>query len=501
MKSDLILVVDDDLNLRKTLSDILKAKGYNCITAGSGAEGLALMKASPADIALIDLRLPDMTGIEVLRKLKDAYPEVEAIVFTGNASLESAIEATNKGAFSFLQKPYEIEQLLLNIRHASEKKQASDDIRKTQNTLQKILNILPYGIFIIGLDKRIRYANKAAVEMSGYDSEDDIRGMQCNDAMCPVRKDRCPVLDFGQHLEQSERALVTRQGKHLPVLKTVIPVEIDGEDLLLEAVVDITERKKVEHELDMAHATLFHASRLSQLGEMATGIAHEINQPLNIIGIASQTVLADAEDSMLPPLHPNVEETFHLINKQVSRINGIIEHLRTFARKDNNGNSHVKTDVTDAVKGSLSLISAQLRLRDIRIETDFQEDLSPVAANTNRLEQVFLNLITNARDALELRPKDTEKVLHIRTYHAEDGCVIAEFTDNGGGIPPQIQKNIFDPFFTTKEVGKGTGLGLSISFGIIEEHSGRIDLEVTEGVGSTFRVILPVMASAEVSNV
>lgn len=132
-----ILIIDDDPGLRKTLADILRIKGYDILTAGSGAEGLALFGDYPVNLALIDLGLPDMPGLEVLDKVKAAHPFIEVIILTGNATLDSAIEATNRGAFSYLLKPYEIERLLLHIRRATEKQQAEEKIAKDSIELRK----------------------------------------------------------------------------------------------------------------------------------------------------------------------------------------------------------------------------------------------------------------------------------------------------------------------------------------------------------------------------
>lgn len=134
-----ILIIDDDPNLRKTLTDILSAKGYEIHAAGNGAEGLDLIKNHDIRLALVDLRLPDMSGIDLLEKIKADQPSIEAIILTGNATLDSAIEATNRGAFSYLQKPYDIDQLLLQIRRAIEKRQAEEAREKLVRELQEAL--------------------------------------------------------------------------------------------------------------------------------------------------------------------------------------------------------------------------------------------------------------------------------------------------------------------------------------------------------------------------
>ncbi len=134
-----ILIIDDDANLRRTLSDILRAQGYEAHAAGNGIEGLDLLKQQTIHLALVDLRLPDISGLEVLEKIKADYPSIEAIILTGNATLDSAIEATNRGAFSYLQKPYDMDQLLLHIRRAIEKRQAEEAREKLIRELREAL--------------------------------------------------------------------------------------------------------------------------------------------------------------------------------------------------------------------------------------------------------------------------------------------------------------------------------------------------------------------------
>jgi len=139
MKKSTILIIDDDTNLRKTLSDILRAKGYETLAAKDGTEGLSLIGQNQVNLVLIDLRLPDISGLEVLSKVKAGYPFTEAVILTGNASLDSAIEATNKGAFSYLQKPYDIDQLLLHVRRAIEKQQSEETIREYREHLEELV--------------------------------------------------------------------------------------------------------------------------------------------------------------------------------------------------------------------------------------------------------------------------------------------------------------------------------------------------------------------------
>jgi C4-dicarboxylate-specific signal transduction histidine kinase len=247
------------------------------------------------------------------------------------------------------------------------------------------------------------------------------------------------------------------------------------------------EMERREHELRDKQEQLVQAGKLATLGELTTGVAHELNNPLNNIGLYignvidrvhlgkfdNAQVLADLEKAM----------------DQVQKATEIISHLRTFGRAASVTVERV--DMDDVVERALSLMHEQLRLRAIEVELDLSPDDLVVLGNPIQLEQVFINLLTNARDALAEAP---ERKIRISSRLDGDEIQIA-FADSGGGIPEQIQSRIFDPFFTTKEVGAGTGLGLSITYSIIKEHGGEIALAASPQ-GALFDIALPLAKEA-----
>lgn len=166
-----ILIIDDDANLRKTLSDILRAKGYDALAAKDGAEGLDLLRRCSVDVVLIDLELPDIPGIEVLDAGKASCPSTEAIILTGNATLDSAIEATNRGAFSYLQKPYDIDQLMLHIKRAVDKQQTEKALLESENKFRDLSEKSLVGIYLIQGDI-FSYVNPKLAEIFGYTADE-----------------------------------------------------------------------------------------------------------------------------------------------------------------------------------------------------------------------------------------------------------------------------------------------------------------------------------------
>lgn len=250
------------------------------------------------------------------------------------------------------------------------------------------------------------------------------------------------------------------------------------------------EIQRREHELREKQEQLVQAAKLATLGELTTGIAHELNNPLNNIGLFVGNVIDMVElgmndkDAVLRELKDTM--------RQVGKATEIISHLRTFGRA-----AHVSREplaVKEVILRALSLMQEQFRLREIKVQLEMGEEDGPrVIGNAIRLEQVFINLLTNARDALTDAPR---KLIRIRCAVAGEMVCLA-FEDSGCGIPAELKEKIFDPFFTTKQVGSGTGLGLSITYGIISDHQGTISVDSPPGRGARFLIQLPLATSSK----
>jgi C4-dicarboxylate-specific signal transduction histidine kinase len=243
------------------------------------------------------------------------------------------------------------------------------------------------------------------------------------------------------------------------------------------------EMERREQELRDKQEQLVQAGKLATLGELTTGVAHELNNPLNNIGLYVGNVIDRLRVGEIEtePLVGDLEKAMEQIRKATE----IISHLRTFGRAARV--SIVQVDVDDVIERSLLLVQEQLRLRGIGVELELCPDELLVLANPIQLEQVFINLLTNARDALA---DSTRKTIRIASSRDEERIRIA-FSDTGPGIPRDLQQRIFDPFFTTKEVGAGTGLGLSITYSILKEYGGDISVASRPGEGARFVIELP----------
>ena len=301
--------------------------------------------------------------------------------------------------------------------------------------------------------------------------------------LADYESDRSRLAGQTERLDNSRRALMhILQDAHQSNLrlensrKAMIHIMSD----LKETTAEVQRR---EQELREKQEQLVQAGKLATLGELTTGIAHELNNPLNNIGLFIGNAIDRIELGMGNPQH--ILQELHNAMHQVRKATEIISHLRTFGRAASV--SYEPVAVNRVIESAISLIQEQLRLRQIEVVLHFPEEDVIVAGNAIQLEQVFLNLLTNARDAMAQAPR---KVISIECVSKGDMVEIG-FCDTGPGIPPGFEQRVFDPFFTTKEVGAGTGLGLSITYGIIKEHQGTITVQNLPGAGAFFLIQLP----------
>jgi signal transduction histidine kinase len=241
------------------------------------------------------------------------------------------------------------------------------------------------------------------------------------------------------------------------------------------------ETERVNHALEEAHAQVIQAGKMAVFGELGAGLAHDLKQPL-----ASIRGFAQLMGRRLGNKDPEVERHLKLIIESVDHMNQIVAALKDFARKSSVEFREV--DVNQVLERTCLLFEGQLRSRSVKLEVDLEKNLPSVRGEPNQLQQVFTNLLANARDALE--PGGGTVRVRSQSLGGGDQVVIS-VTDNGPGIPPEHLAKIFSSFFTTKPEGKGTGLGLSITEGIVSDHGGRIDVSSRPSEATTFRIYLP----------
>jgi C4-dicarboxylate-specific signal transduction histidine kinase len=296
-------------------------------------------------------------------------------------------------------------------------------------------------------------------------------------------QDRRRLVQQTAHLDNSRRALLhILQDSHSSNIRLEqgrkAMIHIMGD--LRDTTAEIQQR---EQELREKQEQLVQAAKLATLGELTTGVAHELNNPLNNIGLfignVSDLIELGAVD------RDRVRRDLTRATEQVHKASQIISHLRTFGRAA--PASRERVAVNGIIVQALSLLQEQMKLRNIEVELELCDEDPVVIGNAIQLEQVFLNLLTNARDALA---QSARKLIRISSG-VERNTLRLVFADTGPGIPTGLERRVFDPFFTTKEVGAGTGLGLSITYGIVRDHQGTISIDNTPGAGATFIIELP----------
>ncbi|MBN1382000.1 MAG: PAS domain S-box protein [Deltaproteobacteria bacterium] len=378
------------------------------------------------------------------------------------------------------------------MRDLSERISIENKLREANRFLTNIIISSVDGIIAADIKGNIILFNQGAERMLGYLRDEVINGgVHITKIYTPglakelMRRLRSP--DYGPigKLSSTEISAVTKQGEILPAsLSAAIIYDEAGREIASVGIfTDLRERIRMQKELEDTHLKLLHSEKMASLGKLAAGVAHEINNPLGGILLYANLLFED-----MPPDHSQSANVKKIID-QTLRCKDIVKELLDFGRQAEH--NMVMCDTNHILEQSISLLSKQSSFHNIQIIKEFDPLLMPITADPGQLNQVFINLMTNAADAM-----NGLGTLTVRTYSLpEENKVGVEFSDTGCGIPPEIIPRIFDPFFTTKDMGKGTGLGLSTVYGIIGEHGGTIDVRSEPNEGTTFILRLPVQAT------
>jgi histidine kinase len=359
-----------------------------------------------------------------------------------------------------------------------------EELKRSEEKYRTLFNSDPNPIFVLDFNTlEIQDANERALNFYGYE-KGEVLGESFLDLADPQERDRLRKVSWDQEGAVYKVRQHTKENGSIVVNIRYSSLRDMGRDTVIVTTSDVTERVKSE-------AQLIQASKMATLGEMSAGVAHELNQPLSVIKTSASFIAKkiSRNESVDPDILRDLADE---MDSQVDRASLIINHLRQFGRKTDIRKMNVQ--LNDCIRGTFTVLGRQLEVHGVKVELHLDAELPPIRGDSNRLEQIFLNLIMNARDAMdakeELAGKGVEKILEIASFRENDEVVVT-ISDTGLGMSEEVKEKIFEPFFTTKPVGKGTGLGLSISFGIIRDYDGNIDLESVEGQGTTFRIRFP----------
>jgi two-component system NtrC family sensor kinase len=459
------------------------------------AKSRGIPASGPLDLSFLDPQRPELAKgylfFESVRRVFGVTPEAQATIERLDLHYYLAIQVedrtlgylalgrTRKGDFlssediDLLQTIANYLAIALeNARLYESLEQKANQYQELRDFSENIIASINAGVLACDLNHQIQAWNSSMEKLYGLSRREAV-GRRL-ESVFPVEllAEFAPGYDSHRTLNLYKFALRTPDGRRLIVNVSMTPLvgkdgEVIGRLLIFS---DITERVNLEDQL-------VQAEKLSSIGLLSAGVAHEVNTPLAVISSQAQMLF-----KQMPPEDPRTK-TVEKIVKQSFRASEIVNSLLKFSRVS--GSDYTEMDVNRVIRETLSLVEPMLRASRITLNTQLSASVPPVYGNAGKLQQVFMNLIMNARDAM---PRGGELTL---ATECENSSVHIEITDNGVGIPPDHLSKIFDPFFTTKGTSRGTGLGLAVTYGIIREHSGKIDVESTPGKGTTFRLEFP----------
>ncbi|MDE1464968.1 ATP-binding response regulator [Spartinivicinus poritis] len=499
---DKILLVDDNPTNLQLLLQTLNGRGYKLLVAKNGESALKIAQKNKPALILLDIMMPGIDGYEVCRQLKaDAETNGITVIFLSALDeTKDKVKGLNLGAVDFISKPFQPEEVLARVAtqlkiHRLERA-LSERNKQLEADNQRILEAMTEGIF--GLDQKgcITFVNEAANRMTGF-SEDDLIGKELiNILLKPNDPDTVPILKTlqdgsEQHIEDD--VFWHHNGHHFPVTYSVTPINTDHHPSGAVVVFkDITERKQNEEALQKAldelqeqKERLTHVSRLSTMGEMAAGFAHEVNQPLtaicNYAQVCNRMIQRD------PLNKESLSEALEKIGTQARRAGDIIARIRSFVKKP--AHCLEKVDCNKLVSDVVKLAEVDARNNNMEIHLDLADELPLIEADPVQIQQVALNLIRNGMEAMGDRETRDIGVWVKTELDKSHQFVKVSVIDRGHGLTEDAADKLFHPFFTTKSYGMG--IGLSVCESIISTHGGKLRFENNPEGGAIFYFTVP----------
>jgi PAS domain S-box-containing protein len=486
MKSSIeVLIVDDDPHLCETLSVILEEEGYNIHTASQADEALSLIESKTLHGMLVDLKLADMDGISLLRRVKEAKPHIWVLIITGYSSIDSAIEALNQGAEGYLPKPLNINEVKAIIMKAIEKQHLTverdryqGELTQAKKHLENIIENAGDGIMVIKAEKgEIMSWNKAAEQITGYSYKE---AREKNWLYFFPKEKRPDIRNLfkqilkGNTISNLDTEFLSSSDKNLSILLTASPLkDARGKVEYITAIFkDISERKEWEK-------IFIHTAKINTISQMAARIAHEIRNPLSSVHSAASLLIRDLKMS------EEDKTLMKIIEKETMRIEQIISNFLGRCRPSQEKWENI--NLTTILSEITMLMDKDKAISPkIKIEENLEQP-AEIMADANMIHQLFWNLLLNSAEAM---PKGGIITITGET-HAIDNKKFYRlaFRDNGVGIEEKDLNRLFEPFFSTKV--KGSGLGLAVAKYIVDQHQGKIHVESKKGRGTTITLDFP----------
>lgn len=440
-----VLIVEDSVTQAMQLQHILEKNGYDATVVSNGSAALGSISKSKPMIVISDVIMPEMDGYELCRQIKanELYRDISVILLTSLSQSQAVIWALQCGADKFFTKPYDENQLLSTIQHLNEN-------LNSQDPPQKAINVSYRGATYFIDSPRSQIIN---LLLSTYEAA--------------VNKN----LELIEAQDESEK------------LNQRLEEIVDQRTAALR--VEVNERKQAEaalqassDEVKTMSQQLWQAAKLVTMGELVSSIAHELNNPLATVSLRVESLIAQTTGE--DPRRRELE----IIGQEVERMGNLVSNLLQFSHRSQPQISTV--NVCDEIEKTLELIHYHLRKNNIAVAREFKPEGPLIHADRQQLRQLFLNLFTNASDAM---PEGGTLTIRV-TKRPEEKQICIEIADTGVGIPPEILPKVLEPFYTTKPEGKGTGLGLAICRRIAQAHNGTFNITSEGGAGNGTRVCI-----------
>lgn len=477
-----ILVVDDEKRIRDGCHKVLTEEGFEVARAETGEAGIKMIEEAHYDIVLLDLKMPGLSGFDVLGNVKALHPDTVVIVITGYATVDHSIEAMKKGAFDFIPKPFSPEQLRVVASKAIEHTRSLQDIANEKSRMRALINQLASGVMATDNQNRVALANPAFLRMLGYHGESVI-GHRAEEFMGNERL-----------LQMIDQALSMREEEYLELTEE-LNLEGKGESeetILFARCVPFKDRLgRILGTVTVLH-DITALKKMDQLkSDFVSMVAHEIRGPMNSVLAQLKVVL----DGLAGNVTEKQQEILGRTSDKIRGLSDLSTDLLDLARIESGLITLEKENLNTAefLADQVAFHQAKAQAKDIRLELGPLPELPPVLANGPNMEEVLSNVISNA---VNYTPEGGSIVVSATT---ENEYVCISVRDTGIGITQKDLDRIFDRFYRVKSEKTrfitGTGLGLSIVMSIVEAHNGMIRVESEPDHGTTFYIYIPLIAS------
>lgn len=503
-----VLCVDDESAVLRALTRTLEVAGFTVLGAEDAGAGMDQVREHAPTVVVSDFQMAGPDGIAFLRDVQNHDPAIQRIMLTGHADMALVEKAINEGGVQhFLTKPWDTEELVATIRTAHERhvlvreNERLLNLTREQNERLRVLaedleskveertaqvirakrawegtfDAIVDPLAVVGPDLTLVRGNRAWADEAGLDVR-AIPGEHYARFFGGEAPEDCPVSrSFTTRASAAAEVLTTDASRVYRVWTFFMDTGPEASPLVVCHYKDVTEEKSMQ-------AQLVQSEKLAAVGQLAGGVAHEINNPLSAIIAFTQLGMREVEDAS--ELHEFMTET----EQAALRCKDIVQNLLTFSRAPQRGEVG-PVDFNQVVERAAVLVGHQFQKAGCVLKRIESSDPVMVHGNANLLMQVLVNLLTNAVGAMETGGSAT-----VTTAVEPGGFAVLMVEDTGHGIPEDVQQRVFEPFYTTKPEGQGTGLGLALSYGIVADHEGEIELKSEVGKGTRFRVVLPEFA-------